>query len=74
MTEGYGLTPVSVARCLRENPAKLLITVDCGITSVAEIALFRKAGLDVVITDHHMSAARLPDAGTGANARSGPAR
>jgi single-stranded-DNA-specific exonuclease len=62
MTEGYGLTPVSVARCLRENPAKLLITVDCGITSVAEIALFRKAGLDVVITDHHMSAARLPDA------------
>lgn len=59
--EGYGMTPASVERMLKENPdVALVITVDCGITSAAEIRCLRDRGIAVVVTDHHMPSAELP--------------
>ncbi len=51
--EGYGLSEATVRR-LADAGTGLLITVDCGITSVAEVELARSLGLDVVVSDHHM--------------------
>ncbi len=50
--DGYGLSSATVAR-LAERSTGLLITVDCGITAVAEVAEATAAGLEVVVTDHH---------------------
>ena len=53
-SEGYGLSEAAIARCLAEGPKPdLLVTVDCGTVSVAEIALLRGQGIDVVVVDHH---------------------
>jgi len=71
ITEGYGLTRAALERCLREHPAKLLVTVDCGINSVAEVAQAQAAGVDVIITDHHEPAEDLPAALTLVNPRLG---
>ncbi len=62
LEDGYGLSLGTVQR-LRTRGTDLLITVDCGITAVEEIAAARKAGLEVVLTDHHAPRAdgRLPD-------------
>lgn len=61
--DGYGLSAGTVAR-LSARGTGLLITADCGITSVEEVATARAAGLDVVVTDHHSPRAdgALPDA------------
>ncbi|MDO9354710.1 MAG: DHH family phosphoesterase, partial [Solirubrobacteraceae bacterium] len=61
-TDGYGLTSASLERIGRLGP-KLVITVDCGITAVEQTALLRDAGIDVLITDHHLprSDGVLPD-------------
>lgn len=56
MTEGYGLNVQALVR-LRESGARLVITVDCGISAVREAAYARELGLDLIITDHHESAA-----------------
>ncbi|HMI81476.1 MAG TPA: DHH family phosphoesterase, partial [Solirubrobacterales bacterium] len=58
--DGYGLSAENVRR-LAERGTGLLLTVDCGITSVAEVALARELGMEVVVTDHHQQAAELPD-------------
>ncbi|MBQ9299448.1 MAG: single-stranded-DNA-specific exonuclease RecJ [Clostridia bacterium] len=58
--EGYGLNCGAVRR-LAENH-RLLITVDCGITSVEETALARELGMTVIITDHHTIPSRQPPA------------
>jgi single-stranded-DNA-specific exonuclease len=60
--DGYGLGAATVAR-LSESGTALLITVDCGITAVEQVAQARAAGLDVVVTDHHSPRAdgELPD-------------
>ena len=58
--DGYGLTEAGVAR-LADRGTELLITVDCGITSVAEVAAARAAGLEVIVTDHHAPAEALPE-------------
>ncbi len=60
--DGYGLAPATVGR-LAGAGAGLLITVDCGITAVAEVALARASGLDVLVSDHHAPRAdgELPD-------------
>ena len=50
--DGYGLSAATVAR-LCESATGLLVTVDCGITAVEEVAQARKGGLEVVVTDHH---------------------
>jgi single-stranded-DNA-specific exonuclease len=57
--DGYGLSAENVRR-LNERGTSLLLTVDCGITSVEEVALARELGMEVVVTDHHQPAERLP--------------
>jgi len=62
MADGYGLSAATVSR-LAALGARLLITVDCGITAVGEVAVAREGGLDVVVCDHHAPRAdgSLPD-------------
>jgi single-stranded-DNA-specific exonuclease len=69
--EGYGLTRAALERCLREHPAQLLVTVDCGICSCDEVALAQSRGVDVIVTDHHEPGARLPEARVVVNPRLG---
>jgi single-stranded-DNA-specific exonuclease len=58
--EGYGVSRDTIAR-LAEDGVGLVVTVDCGITAVEEVAEARALGLDVVVTDHHRPGAALPD-------------
>jgi single-stranded-DNA-specific exonuclease len=58
--EGYGVRSETLAR-LADDGCGLLLTVDCGITAVAEVAEAREQGLDVVVTDHHRPGETLPD-------------
>ena len=58
--EGYGVSMETLARLARED-CGLVLTVDCGITAVDEVAEAKALGLDVVVTDHHRPAERLPD-------------
>ncbi len=60
--EGYGLSTDTVEKIHQKNRAKLLITVDCGITSVKEVALANQLGIDVIVTDHHQPEAEQPPA------------
>lgn len=59
--EGYGLNANAVARFAKEG-VTLLITVDCGITDVDEVALAERLGIDVIVTDHHLTGPVLPPA------------
>ena len=60
--EGYGLNSDAVAALHREG-ITLIVTVDCGITAIAETAFANALGIDMVITDHHeCSEQALPDA------------
>ncbi|PIP17100.1 MAG: single-stranded-DNA-specific exonuclease RecJ [Candidatus Portnoybacteria bacterium CG23_combo_of_CG06-09_8_20_14_all_37_13] len=59
--EGYGLNTKAIKELAKQN-ADLIITVDCGISDFAEVALANKLGIDVIITDHHAIPAKLPDA------------
>jgi len=58
--EGYGVSSDTLARLGREGYG-LVLTVDCGITAVEEVAEAKAAGLEVVVTDHHRPGADLPD-------------
>jgi len=58
---GYGLTPEIVALAAQRSPT-LIVTVDNGISSHAGVAAARTRGIDVLITDHHLPGAELPDA------------
>jgi single-stranded-DNA-specific exonuclease len=58
--EGYGLRESTLER-LAEEGCDVVLTVDCGITAVAEVAAAKALGLEVVITDHHRPGAELPD-------------
>ena len=60
-SDGYGLTPELVEE-LAEGGAGLLITVDCGIAAVAEVAVARRHHIDVVVVDHHEPPDATPDA------------
>ncbi|MDX6721161.1 MAG: single-stranded-DNA-specific exonuclease [Solirubrobacteraceae bacterium] len=61
--DGYGLSAATVAR-LAARGTRLLVTADCAITAVDEVAAARAAGIDVVVTDHHSPRpdGALPDA------------
>ncbi len=58
--EGYGLARDTLTR-LAEEGCGLVLTVDCGVTAVEEVAHARALGLEVVITDHHRAEPELPD-------------
>src|SRR6266487_5259804 len=58
--EGYGVQRETLAR-LADEGCGLVLTVDCGVTAVDEIAEARARGLDVVVTDHHRPGETLPD-------------
>ena len=58
--EGYGLQRETLAR-LADEGCGLVLTVDCGVTAVEEIAEARARGLEVVVTDHHQPGETLPD-------------
>lgn len=66
--EGYGLN-VEALRALAAEGTRLLITVDCGIRSLDEVALARRLGLQVIVTDHHHVGAALPSANVVLNPR-----
>ena len=58
--EGYGVSGETLDRLAGEGCA-LVVTVDCGITAVSEVARAKELGLDVVVTDHHRPGDELPD-------------
>ncbi|MEI8227213.1 MAG: single-stranded-DNA-specific exonuclease RecJ [Planctomycetota bacterium] len=59
--EGYGLNSDAL-ESLAQKGAHLVVTVDCGIASVAEARKARELGLELIITDHHSFADTLPEA------------
>ena len=59
--EGYGLAK-SAIRALKEKGAQLIVTVDCGSLSHAEIDLANELGMDVIVTDHHSVGDTMPAA------------
>ncbi|MYD10184.1 MAG: single-stranded-DNA-specific exonuclease RecJ [Chloroflexi bacterium] len=59
--EGYGLNAPAL-RQLAQQGAQLVITVDCGIRSIAEVEAGARAGLDIIVTDHHSIGPELPAA------------
>ena len=59
--EGYGLSKAGVERCLEMHAPQLLLAVDCGTTSVREIAALRQRGVDVIVLDHHEPGSERPD-------------
>jgi len=59
--EGYGLNAEALEKLAAEG-ASLVVTVDCGIASVAEAVRARDLGLELIVTDHHSFADTLPEA------------
>lgn len=58
---GYGLSPAIAELAIAGKPA-VLITVDNGVSSIDGVAVAKAAGIDVIVTDHHLPADKLPDA------------
>jgi single-stranded-DNA-specific exonuclease len=58
--EGYGVAGQTLDR-LADEGCGVVLTVDCGITAVEEVAAAKARGLDVIVTDHHRPADELPD-------------
>jgi len=61
LEEGYGLNATAL-ETLAAQGASLVVTVDCGIASVAEAVRARELGLELIVTDHHTFADTLPEA------------
>ena len=61
LDEGHGLSLAAVEAAVTAG-ASVIVTVDCGTTSLAEIAVARARGIDVIVTDHHRVPPVLPDA------------
>ncbi len=64
LTEGYSLSYESIDNLLRccKNKKGLIVTVDCGISSIEEVRYAKKLGMDIIITDHHLPPEKLPAA------------
>lgn len=58
--EGYGVNAQAVVGILTRLKPKLILTVDCGISSAAELETAVQLGTDVIVTDHHQVPERLP--------------
>ncbi len=61
-TESHGLNTKALVKIISKNKAKLIITVDCAISDVAEVSFANGFGTDVIITDHHEAPDELPPA------------
>ena len=61
LTEGYGMNTGAID-ALREKGVTLIITVDCGVTNLEEVAYANDRGVDMIITDHHECREELPAA------------
>jgi single-stranded-DNA-specific exonuclease len=59
--EGYGLHCEALSE-LAAQGVRVVVTVDCGVRSLDEVAHARRLGMDVIVTDHHQPGARLPEA------------
>ncbi len=59
--EGYGLNREALTQ-LKEQGVQVVVTVDCGVRSLDEVAFGKKIGLDMIVTDHHAPGEQLPDA------------
>ncbi|CAN5592519.1 single-stranded-DNA-specific exonuclease RecJ [soil metagenome] len=73
MEEGYGLSRAGIERCWQTHQPSLLIAVDCGTSSCAEIADLRARGADVIVLDHHEPKGELPDCVAVVNPKAGDA-
>ena len=62
LVDGYGLKTEVLDRVLQERAVKVVITVDCGITSIDPVRRAIEQGIDVIITDHHLPPGILPEA------------
>src|SRR5437588_187009 len=61
MEEGYGLSRESIERCLEQFHPQLLIALDCGTSSAAEIVDLATRGVEVIVLDHHEPKSSLPE-------------
>jgi single-stranded-DNA-specific exonuclease len=59
--DGYGVTAASLSKATTERH-RVVVTVDCGITGHEAAEFAKQRGIDLIITDHHMPSATLPDA------------
>ena len=62
LVDGYGLKTSVIDRVLTDRDVRLIITVDCGITSVDPVRQAIERGIDVIVTDHHLPPELLPAA------------
>ena len=62
LVDGYGLKTEVLERVLAARDVRLVITVDCGITSIDPVRHAIESGIDVIITDHHLPPGILPEA------------
>ena len=61
LADGYDLTDAGV-RAAQEAGATVVVTCDCGTSAVAPVAALQSAGIDVIISDHHLPGGDLPNA------------
>ena len=61
LDEGYGLNKEAIEK-ISNDGTKLIVTVDCGITSINEVEYGKSLGLDIIITDHHEPGDEIPSA------------
>jgi single-stranded-DNA-specific exonuclease len=60
--EGYGVNGEAIRKLVAERGAGLIVTVDCGVSAVAEARLARELGVELIITDHHTPGPDWPEA------------
>ncbi len=60
LDEGYGIHADAIDQFIRDG-VNVMVTVDCGVTALDELAKATSAGIDVIVTDHHGLAEGLPD-------------
>lgn len=58
---GYGLSSEAIEEIEQTYAPELIITVDLGITAIEEVELLKQEGIDVIVTDHHIPLAEIPD-------------
>jgi len=69
LRDGYGLRPETVRRVIDEHRPAVIVTVDCGITALEGVACARQAGVEVIVTDHHLVPDELPEGAVVVNPR-----